>query len=65
MNTVNENKSTNKSNRCTPYELVLVHTSSKALETLYNQKELLLIYVRDLNNKIYHYSIAREKTDLQ
>lgn len=40
------------------------HTSSRPPETLYNQKDLITKYVRDLNNRIsYYYKLARAKTD--
>uniref|UniRef100_V5GGL8 RNA-directed DNA polymerase n=1 Tax=Anoplophora glabripennis TaxID=217634 RepID=V5GGL8_ANOGL len=60
------NNSTNKTHGFTPYELVFGHTSSRPPETLYNQKELVTKYVRDLNNRLsYYYKVARTRTEAQ
>lgn len=60
------NNSANKTHGFTPYELLFGHSSSRPPETLYNEKEIISKYVRDLNNRMSHfYKIARSKTDLQ
>lgn len=60
------NNSKNKTHGFTPYELLFGHTSSRPPETLYNQKELITKYIRDLNNRIStYYKLARERTNLQ
>lgn len=60
------NNTQNKTHGFTPYELIFGHTSSRPPETVYNQKELISKYVRDLNNRMqYYYNLARIKTDRQ
>ena len=60
------NNSVNKTHGFTPYELIFGHTANRPPETLYNQKELITKYVRDLNNRISHYyNIARSRTQSQ
>lgn len=60
------NNSRNQTHGFSPYELVFGHTSSRPPETLYNEKQLITKYIRDLNNKINtYYKIARERTNLQ
>lgn len=60
------NNAKNKTHGFTPYELIFGHTSSRPPETLYNQKELLSKYVRDLSNRMeYYYKVARIKTERQ
>lgn len=60
------NNSVNKTHGFSPYELIFGHTSCRPPETLYNQKELITKYVRDLNNRIsYYYKIARSRTQNQ
>ena len=60
------NNTKNKTHGFSPYELIFGHTSSRPPETLYNHKELITKYIRDLNNRMeYYYKIARQKTELQ
>lgn len=60
------NNTRNHTTGFTPYELIFGHTSSRVPETLYNQKELISKYVRDLNNRMkYFYKLARTKTQLR
>lgn len=57
------NNSVNKTTGFTPYELIFGHTSSRPSETLYNEKEIVSKYVRDLNARIKHYyELARKRT---
>lgn len=56
------NNSLNSTHGFTPYELIFGHTSSRPPETLYNQKDLITKYIRDLNNRIsYYYKTARNR----
>lgn len=60
------NNTKNKTHGFTPYELIFGHTSNRPPETLYNQKELLSKYIRDLNNRMqYYYKMARARTNTQ
>jgi RNase H-like domain found in reverse transcriptase/Reverse transcriptase (RNA-dependent DNA polymerase)/Integrase zinc binding domain/Integrase core domain len=60
------NNTQNKTHGFTPYELIFGHTSSRPPETLYNEKELITRYIRDLNKRIsYYYKVARERTQDQ
>lgn len=60
------NNTKSKSHGFTPYELIFGHTSSRPPETLYNQKELITKYVRDLNNRMeYYYKLAQNRTQTQ
>lgn len=58
------NNTKNKTHGFSPYELIFGHTSSRPPETLYNQKELISKYIRDLNNRMEHYyKVARSRTN--
>ena len=60
------NNTKNKTHGFTPYELIFGHSSNRPPEKLYNQKELISKYIRDLNNRMnYFYRIARKRTDAQ
>lgn len=63
---ISYNNTKNKTHGFSPYELVFGHTSSRPPETLYNQKELISKYIRDLNNRMEHYyKVARTRTIAQ
>jgi len=58
------NKSKNASTGFTPYELLFGHTACHAADELFNQKELISKYVKDLNERIsYMYSKAAENIE--
>lgn len=57
------NNSKNATHGFTPYELIFGHTSGRPPETLYNEKQIISKYIRDLNNRIkYFYELARQRT---
>lgn len=56
----------NKTHRFTPYKLIFGHTSGWRVAKLYNKKELIAQYIRELNTEISHYyKIVREGTKTQ
>ena len=58
------NNTKNKTHGFTPYELIFGHTSSRPPDTLYDEKNLITKYIRDLNNRMqYYYKIARNRTE--
>jgi len=63
---ISYNNTKNKTHGFSPYELLFGHTSIRPPETLYNQKELISKYIRDLNNRMEHYyKIARSRSIAQ